>query len=116
MWVDADDADGGGFKHSTRKGPRVVIVHAGGVAGWVSKTELIFRAKHNSGDYYSEMNSDHFLEWFEHQLCPHIPMGSLIVMDNASYHNKLTHGEDTYEEQHKVRDEGMAHEAWNIVQ
>ena len=33
------------------------------------------------------MNAKHFLEWFEHQLCPHIPAGSIIVLDNASYHN-----------------------------
>ena len=88
MWVDADGE--GGFKHSMGKGPRLIIVHAGGVAGWVSKSDLIFRAKSKSGDYHSEMNAEHFLEWFQHQLCPHIPMGSLIVMDNASYHNTQT--------------------------
>ena len=36
------------------------------------------------------MNSEHFLEWFENQLCTHIPAGSLIVLDNASYHNTQT--------------------------
>ena len=85
MWVDADGK--GGFKHSMGKGPRLIIVHAGGVAGWISKADLVFRAKCKSGDYHSEMNAEHFLEWFERQLCTHIPMGSLIVMDNASYHN-----------------------------
>ena len=85
MWVDADGK--GGFKHSMGKGPRLIIVHAGGVAGWISKADLVFRAKHKSGDYHSEMNAEHFLEWFERQLCTHVPMGSLIVMDNASYHN-----------------------------
>ena len=33
------------------------------------------------------MNATHFLEWFENKLCTHIPVGSLIVLDNASYHN-----------------------------
>ena len=79
------DADGkGGFKHSLGKGPRFIIVHAGGVACWISKVDLVFRVKHKSGDYLNEMNAEHFLEWFERQLCTHIPMGS---MDNASYHN-----------------------------
>ena len=44
------------------KGPRLIIVHAGGVAGWISKADLVFRAKHKSGDYHSEMNAEHFLE------------------------------------------------------
>ena len=63
MWVDADGT--GGFKHSMGKGPRLIIVHAGGVAGWVTKADLIFRAKSKSGDYHNEMNSEHFLEWFK---------------------------------------------------
>ena len=53
-----------GFKHS-------LIVQAGGVAGWISNTDLVFRVAHKSGDYHSEMNAEHFLEWFEYQLCIH---------------------------------------------
>ena len=35
------------------------------------------------------MNATHFLEWFENKgkLCTHVPIKSLIVLDNASYHN-----------------------------
>ena len=66
---------------------RLIIVHAGGEAGWTSKTDLVFRAKLKTGD---EMNSEHFLEWFKKQLCTHIPAGSLIVLNNASYHNTQT--------------------------
>ena len=51
------------------------------------KADLIFRAKAKGGDFHSEINAEHFLEWFKHQFCPHIPTGSLIVFDNASYHN-----------------------------
>ena len=85
MWVDSDGK--GGFKHAVGKGPRLIIVHVGGVAGWTAKTDLIFRAKSKTGDYHSEMNSEHFLDWFKNQLCTNIPVGSLIVLDNASYHN-----------------------------
>ena len=88
MWVGSDGR--GGFKHAVGKGPRLIIVHAGGEAGWTSKTDLIFRVKSKTGDYHHEMNSEHFLEWFENQLCTHIPAGSLIVLDNASYHNTQT--------------------------
>ena len=57
MWVDNDGT--GGFKHSIGKGPRLIILHAGGVAGWVSKTDLIFRSKKSpDGDY--QMNAEHF--------------------------------------------------------
>jgi hypothetical protein len=65
-------------------------MHAGGEAGWTSKTDLVFIAKSNTGDYHHEMNSEHLLEWFENQLCTHIPAGLLIVLDNASYHNTQT--------------------------
>lgn len=69
MWVDADG--NGGFKHSMGMRPRFIIVHAGGVAGWISKSDLILRAKKSlDGDYHNELNAEHLLEWFELQLCP----------------------------------------------
>jgi hypothetical protein len=40
------------------------------------------------------MNWDNFSKWFETQLLPNIPDNSLIIMDNASYHNVLA--EDTF--------------------
>jgi transposase len=33
------------------------------------------------------MNSFVFLEWFENQLMPALKNPSLVVLDNASYHN-----------------------------
>jgi hypothetical protein len=39
------------------------------------------------------MNSFVFLEWFENQLRPALKNPSLVVLDNASYHNVKT--EDT---------------------
>ena len=60
MWVDSDGT--GGFKHPTGKGKRLIILHAGGIAGWLSQTELIFKSKSNTGDYHNEMNATHFLE------------------------------------------------------
>jgi transposase len=35
------------------------------------------------------MNWDNFSKWFETQLLPNIPANSLIIMDNAAYHNVL---------------------------
>ena len=34
------------------------------------------------------MNSEHFMEWFTQQLLPNIPNSSVIVLDNATYHNR----------------------------
>jgi hypothetical protein len=55
--------------------------------------DLVFLAKSKDGDYHQEMNSFIFLEWFENQLMPALKNPSLVVLDNASYHNVKT--EDT---------------------
>jgi hypothetical protein len=33
------------------------------------------------------MNWDNFSKWFQEQLLKNIPENSLIIMDNAPYHN-----------------------------
>jgi hypothetical protein len=53
----------------------------------------VFLAKSKDGDYHQEINSVVFLEWFENQLMPALKNPSLVVLDNASYHNVKT--EDT---------------------
>ena len=53
----------------------------------------MFLAKSKDGDYHQEMHSVVFLEWSENQLMPALINPSLIVFDNASYHNVKT--EDT---------------------
>ena len=35
------------------------------------------------------MNATHFLEWFEFSLMPNLPLNSLIIFDNAKYHNTV---------------------------
>ena len=44
-------------------------------------------SKTKSADYHDEMNGKHFTEWFEKQLLPNIPPQSVIILDNAPYHN-----------------------------
>ena len=85
IWVDVDGK--GGWKVPSGKGQRWIVVHAGGMESWVPGADLVFRSKTNSADYHDEMNSEHFIEWFT-QLLPNIPPTSVIVLDNASYHNK----------------------------
>ena len=86
IWIDSDGK--GGWKVPSGKGVRLVVLHAGGENGWVDGVGLVFKSKTNSADYCDEMNSEHFLEWMREQLLPTLEEPSVIILDNASYHNK----------------------------
>ena len=86
IWIDSDGT--GGWKVPSGKGLRLIILHAGGENGWVDGADLVFGSKMNTGDYHDEMNSEHFLEWMREQLLPRLEEPSVIILDNASYHNK----------------------------
>jgi transposase len=74
----------------TGKGERLIIVNAISLNGWVDGAKLIFQAKRKTGDYHGQMNAELFQKWFSEKLIPNIPDDSLIIMDNASYHNTLS--------------------------
>lgn len=38
--------------------------------------------------YSGTMDHERFEDWFEHKLLPALPEGTVIVMDNASFHRK----------------------------
>jgi transposase len=71
------------------KGPRRIIVSAITQAGWVDGAQLVFDSKRRTGDYHGQMNWDNFSRWVTTQLLPNIPAHSLIILDNAPYHNAL---------------------------
>lgn len=73
-------------------GPRLIIVNAITKDGWVNNARLIFEAKKRTGDYHGQMNWENFSKWFQSQLLPNIPPKSLIILDNAKYHNVLAEG------------------------
>ena len=83
------DEDGPWVNKPSGKGPRLIIVHAITKDGWVNGAQLIFDAKKRTGDYHGQMNWENFSKWFEIQLLPNIPANSLIIMDNAGYHNMM---------------------------
>lgn len=83
------DTDGPWVNKPAGKGPRLIIVHAMTKDGWVPNAKLVFQAKKRTGDYHGQMNSENFSKWFTEQLLPNMPPHSLIVMDNAKYHNEL---------------------------
>ena len=73
-------------------GPRLILVHAITADGWVEGAQLVFQAKQRTGDYHGQMNFENFHKWFAESLLPHIPAASLIMMDNAPYHNVYVDG------------------------
>ena len=81
------DEDGPDVNKPSGKGERVIVVNAITLAGWVNNARLIFEAKKKTGDYHGQMDWGNFSKWFTEQLLPNIPENSIIIMDNASYHN-----------------------------
>ncbi len=86
------EEDGPWVNKPSGKGPRVIVVHAITVNGWVNKAQLLFDANKRTGDYHGQMNWDNFSKWFETQLLPNISENSLIILDNAKYHNVFAEG------------------------
>lgn len=84
------DEDGPWIQKPTGKGERLIIMNAMTKDGWVPGANLTFRSTKKTGDYHGQMNYELFAKWFTEQLLPNIPKGSLIIMDNASYHNALS--------------------------
>lgn len=75
-----------GLKNPSGKGKRLIILHIGSDDGFVQGGLLMFESK-QSGDYHADMNADLFEKWFKNIL-PHLQESAVIVMDNASYHNR----------------------------
>ena len=52
-------------------------------------TCLIFKSGQKLGNYYNDMDALNYEKWLGTQLIPnHLP-SSVLVIDNAPYHNKL---------------------------
>lgn len=84
------DDDGPWIQKPTGKGERLIIMNAITRHGWVPGAKVTFKSTRKTGDYHGQMNQKMFTKWFREKLLPNIPAGSLIIMDNASYHNVLS--------------------------
>ncbi|CAH2089437.1 unnamed protein product [Euphydryas editha] len=84
-WTDGSTE---GLKKPISKGQRVVLVHAGSEMGFVPNALLTFKSGMKSGDYHDDMNFDNYEKWIRTDLLPNLSPNSIIVLDNASYHNK----------------------------
>jgi transposase len=88
IWYSSDD--GPWVQKPTGNGERFIIVNAITRDGWVPEAKLVFKSTKKTGDYHGQMNSQNFKKWFTDKLIPNIPVNSMIIMDNASYHSMLS--------------------------
>lgn len=84
------EEDGPWIQKPTGKGERLIIINAITRNGWVPGAQLTFKSTKTTGDYHGQMNHELFMKWFTERLLPNIPSQSLIVLDNAAYHNALS--------------------------
>lgn len=84
-WQSEDEP---GVTEAIGKGPRLNIIHAGGEDGFVPNALRIWQSNKKTEDYHSCMNFENFSLWVMEALLPNIPQNSVIILDNASYHNK----------------------------
>lgn len=87
IWYSMED--GPWIQKPTGQGERLIIMNAITKDGWVPNAKMVFKSNRKTGDYHGQMNFELFKKWFSEKLLPNIPKNSLIVMDNASYHNVL---------------------------
>lgn len=88
IWYSSED--GPWIQKPTGNGERLIIMNAITKDGWVPNAKTVFKSTRKTGDYHGQMNWDVFKKWFIEKLLPNIPEKSLIIMDNASYHNVLS--------------------------
>ena len=88
VWYTSED--GPWIQKPTGKGERLIILNAITQEGWVPGAKVVFKSTRKTGDYHGQMDWDLFKKWFTEALIPNIPNKSIIVMDNASYHNILS--------------------------
>lgn len=75
-----------GLKAPSGKGRRLIITHIGSDSGFLDGGLSIFESR-KTGDYHEDMNAEVFEMWFS-SILMRVEPGSVIVMDNASYHSR----------------------------
>ncbi|CAK1600945.1 unnamed protein product [Parnassius mnemosyne] len=83
------DGSTSGLKKPISKGNRLIIVHAGGEDGFIPNALLMFKANQKSGDYHYNMNTENYTKWLQTQLIPNLKPNSVVVVNNASYHDSF---------------------------
>ncbi|MDP3704819.1 MAG: transposase [Legionellaceae bacterium] len=84
------EEDGPLVQKPTGQGERLIIINAITKDGWVPNAKLTYKSTKKTGDYHGQVNYELISKWFQEKLLPNIPKNSLIIMDNAPYHNVLS--------------------------
>lgn len=82
------DGSNKGLNKPISKGSRLIILNAGGENGFVANAYVRWKSSCSTGDYHNEMNFDNYKKWVQEKLVPNLPANSVLVIDNAPYHNK----------------------------
>lgn len=69
------------------KGAMFIIIHCGGAEGWVDGALKMWKAGKGDEDYHSKMDHQSFANYINDHIIPKLEKGSVLVLDNASYHN-----------------------------
>jgi hypothetical protein len=82
----------GRLKSSSRKRQQAYCVpHRTSKTGFIPDSKKLFRScpQRSDSNYNSEMNADSFKDWFANRFLSYLEEGSIIIMDNASYHSTI---------------------------
>lgn len=79
-----------GLHQPISRGERLIIIHAGGENWFVKNALQTWNSKQRKGDYHKEMNFINFEKWLREKLIPNLPQKTVLVVDNAAYHNVLS--------------------------
>lgn len=83
-----DKSANGGINVPCGSGRRLIINQLG--SGFLQNCGECFVGVTDSADYHKEMNSMHFENWWKSMVLPNMPTKAVVVIDNATYHSRLT--------------------------
>lgn len=63
------------------------MIHAGGEMEFIRNALLMWKANKKTGDYHHQMSQTNYEKWMKEMLIPNLPENSIVVLNNASYHN-----------------------------
>lgn len=81
------DNSNNGLRKPVSNKSKLIIVDAGNEDGFVPNARIIFRPEEKKEDYHDHMNFNNYEKWVKEKLLPNLPPRSVVVIDNAPYHN-----------------------------
>ena len=69
------------------KGERIIMLLARTKDGFIPGANAVYQTGSSTGDYHKDKNFENFRKWLEKQLVPNLKSKSVLILDNAAYHN-----------------------------